>query len=167
MGDFDRLLQKEMPVLERFVRFRIGKAHDADDVLQETCIAAFKSFDELKDESLFKPWLLGIARHKCNDYFREKAKSLEIPIDELNESVLSYGAQGFTTVSVVRETLDLLGDKDKQILYLYYFKELPQDEIAKRLSLPLGTVKSRLHNAKQRFKERYPYKPKGEKAMKQ
>ena len=40
VDDFDRLLQKEMPVLERFVRFRIGNAHDADDVLQETCIAA-------------------------------------------------------------------------------------------------------------------------------
>ena len=165
MSDFDRLLQKEMPVLERFVRFRIGNTHDADDVLQETCMAAFKNFDGLKDEGLFKPWLLGIARHKCNDYFREKAKSLEIPIDELRESVLSYGVRGVTTVSTVRETLDMLGDKDKQILYLYYFKELPQDEIAKRLSLPVGTVKSRLHNAKQRFKEKYPYKPKGEKLM--
>ncbi len=167
MGAFDRLLQKELPVLERFVRFRISNAHDADDVLQETCIAAFRSFDGLKDESLFKSWLLGIARHKCTDYFREKAESLKIPIDELRESVFSYGAQGITTSSVVRETLNLLGDKDKQILYLYYFKELPQDEIAKRLSLPVGTVKSRLYNARQRFKEKYPYKPKGEKTMKQ
>ena len=167
MGAFDRLLQKELPVLERFVRFRISNAHDADDVLQETCIAAFRSFDGLKDESLFKSWLLGIARHKCTDYFREKAESLKIPIDELRESVFSYGAQGITTSSVVKETLNLLGDKDKQILYLYYFKELPQDEIAKRLSLPVGTVKSRLYNARQRFKEKYPYKPKGEKTMKQ
>lgn len=167
MGDFDKLLRKEMPVLERFVRFRIGNAHDADDVLQETCIAAFRNFDGLKDENFFKPWLLGIARHKCNDYFREKAKSMEIPIDELREPAFSYGVQGVTTVSVVRETLDLLGDKDKHILYLYYFKDLPQDEIAKRLGLPLGTVKSRLHNAKQRFKKKYPYIPKGESEMKQ
>lgn len=166
MDDFDKLLQDEMPVLKRFVKFRIGNAHDADDVLQETCIAAFKGFGRLKDESLFKPWLLGIARNKCNDYFREKAKLLEIPIDELRESVLSYGALGITSSSIVRETLDLLGDKDKQILYLFYFKDLPQEEIAKRLSLPLGTVKSRLHNAKQRFKEKYPYIPKGESKMK-
>ena len=165
VDDFDKLLQIEMPVLERFVRFRIGNVHDAEDVLQETCIAAFNGFGGLKDESLFKPWLLGIARHKCNDYFREKAKSLEIPIDELRETAISYGVRGITTVSAVRETLDLLGGKDKQILYLYYFKELQQEEIAKRLSLPLGTVKSRLYNAKQRFKENYPYKPKGEKLM--
>ena len=71
-GDFEELLKKEMSVLQRFFRFRIGNRHDADDVLQETCIAAFQSFDGLKDKSLVKPWLLGIARHKCNDYFRDQ-----------------------------------------------------------------------------------------------
>ena len=55
-------------------------------------------------------------------------------------------------ISAVRETLEELGDKDKQILYLYYFRELPQADIAKRLGVPLGTVKSRLYNAKASFK---------------
>lgn len=167
-GDFEELLKKEMSVLQRFFRFRIGNRHDADDVLQETCIAAFQSFDGLKDKSLFKPWLLGIARHKCNDYFRDKAKCLEIPIDELRESELSYGAQGITTVSVVRETLEKLGDKDKQILYLYFFKQMPQAQISEKLGIPLGTVKSRLFTAKANFRREYPYDPitKGEKNMK-
>lgn len=50
MCNFEELLQKEASVLERFVRFRIGNAHDADDILQETCIAAYKNYDGLKDE---------------------------------------------------------------------------------------------------------------------
>lgn len=72
-------------------------------------------------------------------------------------------------VHTVRETLDRLGDKDKQILYLYFWKELPQAEIAKKLDIPVGTVKSRLHTAKQHFKNKYPYqtqKPKGDTTMK-
>lgn len=168
MGDFEELLGKEMSVLERFVKYRIGNQYDADDILQEVCIAAFKNFEGLNQKNLFKSWLLGIARHKCNDYFREKAKSLKLSIEEWNESVFTRGAHGTTVSSVVRETLELLGDKEKQILYLYYFKELPQDQIAERLGLPIGTVKSRLHYARQSFKEKYPYKPnlKGEKAMK-
>ena len=165
-GDFEELLKKEMPVLERFVRNRIGNTHDADDVLQETCLAAFQNFAALKEKDFFKPWLLGIARHKCCDYFREKSKAMEIPVDELNETALTYGAQGVTASVIVRETLELLGGKDKQILYLYYFRELPQDEIAKRLGLPLGTVKSRLHNARQRFREKIPMSRKEEKIMK-
>ena len=169
MSEFEELLSGEMAALERFVRYRIARSYDAEDVLQEICIAAFKSFDSLQDKSLFKSWLIGIARHKCSDYFREKAKILEIPLDALSESAITVGAHGVTTSSVVRETLEKLGDSEKQILYLYYFKELPQEQIAEKLGIPLGTVKSRLHYAKQKFKEKYPYKPgrKGENTMKQ
>lgn len=169
MEDFEELLGRQMPVLERFVKYRIGNQHDADDILQEVCMAAFKSFEGLKQKNKFKSWLLGIARHKCNDYFRDKAKYLQISIEDLKESVFTHGPHGATVSSVVRETLELLGDKEKQILYLYYFKELPQDQIATRLGLPIGTVKSRLHYAKQRFKDKYPYKPnlKGEITMKE
>ena len=63
----------------------------------------------------------------------------------------------------------MLGDKDKQILYLYFWKEMPQSEIAKQLNIPIGTVKSRLHTAKQNFKNKYPYRTdvsKGERSMK-
>ena len=162
MEEFEKLLSANMRALERFVRFRIGDKHDAEDVLQDICVAAFNGFDCLSDKSAFKPWLMGIARNKCRDYFRIKARSLEIPIDDLNESVFAYGVRGVTVSSVVRETLELLGDKEKQILYLYYFRDLPQDEIANKLGLPLGTVKSRLHYARQKFKEKYPYKERKE-----
>ena len=77
--------------------------------------------------------------------------------------------RGVSVVYTVRETLDLLGDKDKQILYLYFWKELPQAEIAKHLNIPVGTVKSRLHTAKQNFKKQYPYQTervKGDETMK-
>ena len=164
---FEELLSKEMLAIERFVKYRISNPHDAEDVLQEVCLAAFRGFDGLKDPDLFKAWIVGIARHKCNDYFRAKAKSLEIPIDALNDSAYFYGPLGATVSSAVSETLELLGDREKQILYLCYFKELPQDRIAEKLGIPLGTVKSRLHYAKQKFKDNYPYNPdpKGEKAM--
>ena len=77
---------------------------------------------------------------------------MEIPLDEVVQKELSYGRMGITETDTVRETLSMLADKDKQILYLYFWKELPQAEIAKRLNIPLGTVKSRLHTAKQNYK---------------
>ena len=93
---------------------------------------------------------------------------MEISLDALSHETLSMGRRGITAVQIVRDTLDLLGDKDKQILYLYFWKEMPQQEIAKQLDIPLGTVKSRLYTAKQHFKDKYPYstaKPKGEITM--
>lgn len=166
MTDFETLAAGVMQPLERFVKFRIGNLPDAEDVLQEVLIAAYRSAETLSDEAMFKPWILGIARNKCSDYFRTKAKRMEIPLDALAESELTVGMHGVTTKIVVHETLDRLGDADKQILYLSYFKDLPQAEIAKRLNIPVGTVKSRLFHAKQQFRELYPEKPKGETSMK-
>lgn len=160
MEVFEQLLCDCKSAVERFVYFKMPSKFDADDILQEVYLAANKSFETLRDQSSFKAWIIGIARNKCNDYYRKRAKAMEIPLEEVREISLSYGRMGMTETNSVRETLSRLADKDKQILYLYFFKDLPQAEIAKKLGIPLGTVKSRLHTAKQNFKEKYPYPPK-------
>lgn len=157
MDEFEKMLDTERVFVERFVRYRLNDKTDADDVLQEIYLTAYQKFSQLKNRESFKAWLISIAKNKCNDYFRKKAALLEIPIEDLNGAELSVGRGGVSVVSAVRETLDLLGEKDKQILYLYFWKEIPQADIAKRLNIPVGTVKSRLHTAKQNFKENYPF----------
>ena len=168
MDEFEKMLRDVSSGVERFVRYRLPSQTDADDVLQEIYLSAYRNFPNLKNKDAFKPWIISIARNKCNDYFRTKAAQMEISIEELSQQELSAGRLGISVVHTVHETLDRLGDKDKQILYLYFWKELPQTEIAKLLDIPVGTVKSRLHTAKQHFKNKYPYqtqKPKGEPTM--
>lgn len=168
MDEFEKLLAEVSSGVERFVRYRLPSQTDADDVLQEVYLSAYRKFPQLKNKDAFKPWIISIARNKCNDYFRAKAAQMEISIEELSQQELSTGRLGISVVHTVRETLDRLGDKDKQILYLYFWKELPQTEIAKLLDIPVGTVKSRLLTAKQHFKSKYPYqtqKPKGDTTM--
>lgn len=104
--------------MERFVRFRLNVKADADDVLQEVFFAAYKKFPQLKNKNAFKAWIISIARSKCNDYFRKKATRHEIPIDEITASELSDSRYGVSLATTVRETLDLLCDKNKQILFL-------------------------------------------------
>ena len=157
MVDFAEALADCMPALERFVKFRVSDRFDAEDIIQDTCVAALRAQESLRDTLAFKGWLLRIARNKCTDYYRAKAKQLELPIEELSERVLTTGIHGRKENTLVSDTLEKLGDKEKQILYLYYFKELPQDQIAARLQLPIGTVKSRLHYAKKKFKDLYPH----------
>ena len=168
MDEFEKLLTDVSSGVERFVRYRLPSQTDADDVLQEIYLSAYRKFSGLKNKDAFKPWIISIARNKCNDYFRAKAAQMEISIEELSQQELSAGRLGISVVHTVRETLDRLGDKDKQILYLYFWKELSQNEIAKLLDIPVGTVKSRLHTAKQHFKSKHPYqtqKPKGDTTM--
>ncbi|MBP3351821.1 MAG: sigma-70 family RNA polymerase sigma factor [Lachnospiraceae bacterium] len=169
MSLFEQLLKEYGVCAERFVKFKISIKADAEDVLQEVYTLAYQNFEQLKNKESFKFWLLSIARNKCNDYFRKQAVRLEVPIEALEEKQFTDSRYGVAEVSVVQETLEKLGDKDRQILYLYFWKELPQTEIAKRLEIPMGTVKSRLHTAKQNFKKQYPdhiEEEKGEKNMK-
>lgn len=164
---FENLLSEHRVVVERFVKFRIGNVTDAEDILQEVYLTAYEKLPQLKQESAFRPWLISIAKNKCNDYFRQKANQHHIPIDELTEPAFSDNRHGITAVSAVRDTLERLGSREKQILYLYYWKELPQAEIAEQLGIPLGTVKSRLHTAKRSFRAQYPYPPHTQKGTEQ
>ena len=168
MSEFEKLLQENLVPLQRYVKFKISNKHDAEDIIQEVCLTATVKFESIKNVSAFKAWLIGIAHHKCNDYYRQKAKNMDISLESLSESALSTGRFGITEQSIVRDTLDVIGDKEKQILYLYFFKNYSQEDIAKQLGIPIGTVKSRLHYAKAKFKQHYPYKekPKGETIMK-
>lgn len=167
MEEFERLLMRERVNVERYVRFRICSREDAEDVLQEVYLTAYLKFPQLKDPACFKAWLLRIAQNKCRDHFRRRAEQWELPLDAISQLTLSENRYGLSVQSTVQETLEKLGGKDKQILYLFYWKELPQEEIARRLEIPLGTVKSRLHTAKRHFKAKYPFNMgKDEKNMK-
>ena len=74
MNEFEALLQENIIFLQRYVYFRINNKYDAEDIIQETCLAATIKFGSLKNISAFKAWLIGIAKHKCNDYYRKKPK---------------------------------------------------------------------------------------------
>ena len=163
MSEFEMLVSEHRGAVERYVRFNISSKADSDDVLQEVWLAAYRQFDKLLNKSSFKAWVIGIARHKVKDYFRSRQETMDI--DDLPESELVQSRYGLVEYSPVHETIDRLSENDKQILTLYYFENMPQNEIADRLSIPLGTVKSRLNTARRNFKNAYPYPPKGEDTM--
>ena len=155
MTEFEMLLGQVKKSVEYFVKCKISPIEDAQDILQETYLTAYQRFDQLKDRNAFKAWILSIARNKCNDHFRQKAAVLEIPLEDAEEYSADDGRMGIVEVLAVREHLEKLADKEKEILYLYFWKQMPQEEIAKKLGIPVGTVKSRLYVAKQKFRESY------------
>jgi len=154
------LYAEHLRVLQRFVYYRLPTRADGDDVLQEIALAVLSAKEAPTDEERGKAWLLGIARHKCADWFRRASK--ELPLADLPaEPAYTHAHVGLD----VRGCLDSLGEADRQVLALHYLEDRPQAEIARRLGIPTGTVKSRLHSAKARFRKQYDYE--GEKTMKE
>ena len=164
MEEFEAQLNTVRTALEKFVQFRVNST-DAEDLIQDICLTAYLKYDQLRKKESFKPWILSIARNRCKDYFRKQALSREVPLEEIPESKLSYGRMGPTLPSPVEETMDLMTDKDREILRLYYWQGLSLIEISQKLNIPLGTVKSRLYTAREHFKTQYPYPPKGANTM--
>lgn len=160
MDRFETLLDANRLPVERWVKFHVS-GPDAEDILQETYLAAYEAFPGLKDEAAFRPWLLSIARNKWRDWYRRQARCPETPVEELPDAAAPEGAD-----TAVEETLNRLSHRDARMLRLFYLERLPQREIARLLSIPEGTVKSRLSVARDRFRAAYPYPPKGEKNMK-
>ena len=159
MDPFEALLSENRLGVERWVKFHVS-GPDAEDILQETYLAAYRAFPRLKDTSVFRPWLLSIARNKWRDWYRKQARCPETPVEALPDVAAPEAPD-----TAVEETLDRLSDRDARMLRLFYLEQLPQREIAKRLSIPEGTVKSRLSVARDRFRAAYP-QPKGERKMK-
>ena len=69
MEDFEQQLQEVYFAVDRYVKFRIGMA-ESEDLVQDICLAAYRSYGQLKDRNAFKSWIFSIARNKCNDFFR-------------------------------------------------------------------------------------------------
>lgn len=153
---FETSLKSCQGALERFVYYKMPTIFDAQDLLQEVYLVAYQKYNELLDVAKFKPWILSIAINKCNDFYRKRMKILELSFENDYTYGTSQNKTGISVKELVYETLNGLVDKDKLILYLFYIENISQKDIAIRLNVPLGTVKSRLFNAKKNFKNKYP-----------
>ena len=168
--EYEALCLAHLSMLKRYLFHKISNHADAEDVLQDILLATYNGFDRLREKGMFKSWLFSIASNKCIDYYKARAKKLEIPLDEISGSLVD--SHGMETAMLVNDTLNMLRGKDKQILYLFYIRGYNQKDIATKLGVPLGTVKSRINTAKEHFKATYAHEgtdetyKKGENIMK-
>ncbi len=159
MDDFEARLAQVYTPLQRYVKYRLDGRPDAEDLLQDICLTAYLKYGQLEKKDAFKPWILSIARNRCADYYRKQGAFREVPLEEAG---FLYSRSGRMISSPVEETLDLLTDRDAEVLRLFYWQQLSLLEISQKLNIPVGTVKSRLNTARTHFKDQYPYPPRGD-----
>ena len=162
MASFEDQLKAVYPSLERYVKYRMDGGRDAEDLIQDVCLTAYLKYDQLQRKDSFKAWVISIARNRCRDYFRRKEAGREVPLEDISESEMVYGRCGPTVLTPVEETMELLTNRDREVLRLFYWQQLSLAESAHKLSIPTGTVTSRLNAARERFRKQYPCPPKGE-----
>lgn len=137
---------------------RLTSHHEgAADVTQETWIAIMRAIHRLEDTARFRPWAHRIVANKSADWIRKRQrerKALHTAADELqadtrSDDDLRGEAESITTL---RRAISRLPREHRHLVTMFYVEKMPLTEIADVLSIPVGTVKSRLHSIRQELK---------------
>lgn len=130
----------------------------ARDILQDVFVKIWKSIDMYdKSKGRLYTWMLNIARNSAIDYSRSKQSKLENKIQDLDNSVYELNKQRSSTFNTdtigLKEEVTKLKEDYRVLIDHIYFKGFTQEETAKELNIPLGTVKTRVRAAIMHLRE--------------
>ncbi|MGT2426716.1 RNA polymerase sigma factor [Amnibacterium kyonggiense] len=152
---FGDLFHRHATVVHRYIARRAG-TDVADEVMSETFLVAFERRDRFDlAHSDARPWLLGIATVLLASYRRREARHLHslarVAEREDDDGGLGQVASRADAVADIRRIamrVRSLSDGDRDVLLLHAWADLSGEEIATALSIPVGTVRSRLSRAR-------------------
>lgn len=161
---FETLVRRYQNKVHNFISKMTNDAEDAEDLTQETFVKAYLSLGNFRGESSVQTWLYRIATNLCIDRSRRRKRqvptafSLDEPLEDEHEQISreipDHAADPYRHLARkelrkrVREGLSSLTEKLRAVIVLYDIQGLSYEEIAQVLNCPVGTVKSRLFNAR-------------------
>lgn len=161
--EFEEVALKHTDALLRTALRMTKNEADADDLVQETMLKAYRFFDRFERGSNIKAWLFKIMTNIfINNYRRKSRKPTGVSYDDIDDNFLYHqleGSQGRTTDpeeslftklldTDVRAAIDELPEDFRIVVVLAFLEQFSYEEIAEIANIQLGTVKSRLHRAR-------------------
>lgn len=150
----DRLLERWQEPLWRCALRRTGDENAAWDVLQEALLAIAHGIRRLEAESVFGAWAYRIVSHKSRDWLRRHLRRRERETQFAEQMRLETEGTDWPSPNAerLRRALPKLDKANRALLDLRFQEDFSIEEIARILGVPPGTVKSRLHYAKERLR---------------
>ena len=165
---FREIVRRYKDSLYAFLRYFLNQQDLVEDVFQETFLQLFTSRESYDPSRALRPWLFTIAANKAKDALRKQQRTAAIPIGTVAQpEELSFGdvlnaltsdtttpydtLQRGETATQVRKIIANMPENLREILIFAYFNRFSYKQMAEVLSIPIGTVKSRLHTAVGRF----------------
>jgi len=135
----------------------VGRHDQAEDLTQEVFLKLYKSLDTFDRRANFQTWLISVSRNLCIDHYRSVRKEREVVNRDIDPAELTPPSSERSAQSVLeqrdrvrllRQALDKLPAALRTAVLLRDIQELSYQEIAQRLALPEGTVKSRINRGR-------------------
>ncbi|MGB8226640.1 MAG: sigma-70 family RNA polymerase sigma factor [Sedimentisphaerales bacterium] len=161
---FREIVKRYKDPLYAFLRRFLNQQELAEEAFQETFLQLYRSRHSFEKDRPLRPWLFTIAANKARDVLRKQkreetvsistmAEPAESSIDDVVNSLTSYEitpydeAEKAERAEKVRQIVTNMPENLREILILAYFEQFSYKQMADILSIPIGTVKSRLHTA--------------------
>lgn len=147
---FTQLMQSQMQSMYKTARAILYNEEDAADAISETILACWEKIGQLKQECYFKTWMTRILVNKCNDLLRKQENltfSEEMPDIPARET-------GYENMEWI-EALNMLDEKYRLVIILYYVEGFRTGEIGEILSLTDSAVRSRLARGREQLAQGY------------
>jgi RNA polymerase sigma-70 factor (ECF subfamily) len=146
---FDELHGRYVRAVFGLALRRLGDRGRAEDATQDTFVAIWRSartYDPGRGRGA--PWVYAVARNAITDGFRRMPEpAVEIEDGPGREPDPADEAEGAWTAWRVHRALEVLPEHERHVIELAYWSGLSQSEVAERLAIPLGTVKTRTRSA--------------------
>jgi RNA polymerase sigma-70 factor (ECF subfamily) len=151
---FEELVGRYGPRLRYYLRKLLGGADGAEDALQEVWCDAFRGLPRLLDPRALPAWLYRLARDRAFRQLRRRRQTF-VPLPEAGPPDPAGDGPDFSAEDAgqVHAALDRLAPEHREVLLLRFLEEMPYDDIARVAGCPVGTVRSRLHYAKQALRQ--------------
>ena len=147
---FDELVARWHEPLWRYVRRVTAEDEAAREVLQDVWVRVIRGIVRLREGSKLRPWLFGIARRALMDRLRERyATPPAVPIQDFDLAADQDTSALEEDLASMQHGLEELPVTEREVLTLFYLRELSLAQVAEVLGVPAGTVKSRLFRARQ------------------
>lgn len=130
----------------------LGSTGEVDDLVQETYLRMIRALPSFRGDSSVRTWLLAIARHVCADHVRRKVRHRRL-LDRLAENLVEQQEPPPTAPTAVLGTVDLdaLNAEQREAIVLTQVLDLSYEEASRVLGCPIGTVRSRVHRAREKL----------------
>jgi RNA polymerase sigma-70 factor (ECF subfamily) len=144
---FETLLAAYQDKVFRLCYSMLGDRAHAEDAAQESFLRIWKSMERYRGQSALGTWIFSIARNVCLTAIAKRAARRSVPIDEAAHDALERPDRQPDIVRMVGQ----LPDNYRQVVMLFYMEDRSYEEVARLLDLPVGTVKTHLHRARQQL----------------
>lgn len=159
MAAFEELYRRYDKRVFRYICTFLHDRAAAEEALSDTMLAVWQGAGSFSHTSRISTWIFGIARHKALDAMRRNVRRQQEvgldtaadlahpgtnPIDQIQRDQVAV---------LTKKAMDHLSQDHREILYLVFYEELPYEDIALLLAIPVNTVKTRVFYAKQQLRQ--------------